>query len=302
MQSECGPRALGHRSILADPRKKGLVRFINEKVKSRESFRPFAPSVLAEEASKWFDLGENVVGDNVSPFMSMTAFVHNDKRAKIPAVTHVDGSSRIQTVTKDAEQVYHKLIAKFFALTGVPMVLNTSFNTLPSEPIVESPQDAIRSFLYSLGAIEMLVMGDYVIKRKSPDLRKLLGEATKGGEMKVVPVCPIRTGPAEFESSFHLDEGPSADEEPPETSTKVRMPDRPMHGPKNEWFSLLDELEGELLSACDGTATMSDIMAFYTAMPEDQQLEQQDIDEAQVLLQNIVHRLVRLYEHTLIHW
>jgi carbamoyltransferase len=114
-RSELGPRALGHRSILADPRKKGLVRFINQYVKKRESFRPFAPSALAEEAHEWFDLDPNVVKDNnVSPYMSMTAFVKEDKREQIPAVTHVDGSSRLQTVTKEAEPLYHKFISKFF--------------------------------------------------------------------------------------------------------------------------------------------------------------------------------------------
>ena len=94
-----------------EPSKKGLVRFINEHVKSRESFRPFAPSVLAEEAANWFDLGENAPEDfNTSPYMSMTAMVHDDKRKVIPAVTHVDGSSRLQTVTQQAEPFYHQRI------------------------------------------------------------------------------------------------------------------------------------------------------------------------------------------------
>jgi len=301
-RSELGPRALGHRSILADPRKKGLVRFINEAVKSRESFRPFAPSVLAEEAADWFDLGDNTPADgNVSPYMSMTAMVHENKRARIPAVTHVDGSSRLQTVTKEAEPIYHKFISKFFELTGVPMVLNTSFNTIPSEPIVEGPSDAIRSFLYSMGSIEMLVMGDYIIKRKEPDLRRLLGEATKDGDLKVEPACPKRAGPATFQSSFDVDSGPT-DEETVVTTTKVRMPDRPIHSERNEWFELLDDLEGELLSVCDGSVTMNDIMAHYTATPEGKILGKEDLEEAQNLMQNIVHRLVRLYEHTLISW
>ena len=127
-RSELGPRALGHRSILADPRKKGLVRFINEHVKKRESFRPFAPSVLAEYASEWFET-DKYNDENFSPFMSLTAIVKPQKRARIPAVTHVDGSSRLQTVTPQDEPLYHRLITKFYELTGVPMVLNTSFNT-----------------------------------------------------------------------------------------------------------------------------------------------------------------------------
>ena len=301
-RSEMGPRALGHRSILADPRKKGLVRFINEHVKSRESFRPFAPSVLAEEAVKWFDLGENAPRDgNSSPFMSMTAMVHEDKRPSIPAVTHVDGSSRLQTVTKEAEPLYHKFISKFFELTGVPMVLNTSFNTLPSEPIVETPQNAIRAFLYSMGSIELLVMGDYMIRRKQPNLQRLLGEMAKDGELKVEPACPKRAGAVAFQTSFDLEAGQN-DEESVDTVTKVRMPDRPMHGNKNEWFDLLDELEGEILSVCDGTVTLNEIMAGYTASPEGEELDQDKAEATQNLLQNIVHRMVRLFEHTLIEW
>lgn len=301
---------MGHRSILADPRKKGLVRFINEHVKSRESFRPFAPSVLAEEASKWFDLGRGdgkndastiVADSNVSPYMSMTAMVHPEKRSQIPAVTHVDGSSRLQTVTKEAEPLYHKLIQKFFELTGVPLVLNTSFNTLPSEPIVETPRDAIRSFLYSMGSIEMLVLGDYVIQRKKPDFRRLLGEASKQGEFKVEPACPKRTGPTEFQSSFELDED-SVDADSVRTLTKVRMPDRPLHGHKNEWFELLDELDGELLSVCDGTVTLNEMLLQYTAVQGGQELGNDEMDSAQTLVQNIVGRLVRLFEHTLISW
>jgi carbamoyltransferase len=302
-RSEMGPRALGHRSILADPRKKGLVRFINEQVKSRESFRPFAPSCLAEEASKWFDLGEHAPTDgNVSPFMSMTALVHAEKRDVVPAVTHVDGSSRMQTVTKDAEPLYHKLISMFFEKTKVPMVLNTSFNTLPSEPIVETPAEAIRSFLYSMGSLEMLVMGDYVIRRKAPDLRRLLGEASKDGDIRSEPASPRRAGRAYFESSLVLDEGPT-EEESAETTTRVRMPDRPLHmDGKNEWFTLLDELEGQILSASDGTVTLNEILAEFTAMDEEDSLDDAKVEDTQVLLQNVVHRFVRLYEHTLIYW
>jgi len=301
-RSEMGPRALGHRSILADPRKKGLVRFINEHVKKRESFRPFAPSVLAEEASKWFDLGENVCADNVSPFMSLTAFVEKSKRAMIPAVTHVDGSSRLQTVTKEAEPLYHKLISTFFKATGVPMVLNTSFNTLPGEPIVETPQNAIRSFLCSMGSIEMLVMDDYIIKRKRPTIRKLLGEALKDQDvMTTEPARPIRAGPAYFESTFDLNAG-TTNEEEVITKTRVRMPARPMYNERDPYFELIDELEGELLSICDGTNQINDIMAHYTATPEDEKITDADLEESQIIFENIARRLVRLYEHTLISW
>ena len=307
-RSELGPRALGHRSILADPRKKGLVRFINEHVKKRESFRPFAPSVLAEYASDWFEM-EEYNDENFSPFMSLTAIVKNEKRARIPAVTHVDGSSRLQTVTPEAEPLYHKLITKFFELTGVPMVLNTSFNTLPGEPIVESPKDAIRSFLCSMGSIEMLVMGDYVIKRKPADLRALLGETDKKElEFLIEPTCPKRTGPSTFETTFEADED-EMDESQIITTTRVRMSSRPMHSNNGgAWFYLLDELEGELLSICDGSANLNEILAQYTAAAAaaDEEgggeLDNDRVDETQVMLQNIVHRLVRLYEHTFISW
>jgi carbamoyltransferase len=301
-RSELGPRALGHRSILADPRKKGLVRFINEHVKKRESFRPFAPSVLAEEAAKWFDLGENVCDDNVSPYMSITAHVETSKRALIPAVTHVDGSSRLQTVTKEAEPLYHKLISTFFRATGVPMVLNTSFNTLPGEPIVETPQNAIRSFLCSMGSIEMLCMGEYIIKRKRPAIRKLLGEALKNEDVLATePGFPKKAGPASFESSFDINEGRTEEDEVI-TKTRVRIPTRPMHNERDPYFELVDELEGELLSICDGTNQINDIMSHFTAMPEDEELTEADMEESQLIFENIARRLVRLYEHTLISW
>jgi predicted NodU family carbamoyl transferase len=301
-RSELGPRALGHRSILADPRKKGLVRFINEHVKKRESFRPFAPSVLVEHAADWFDLGDTSTDSNKSPYMSLTAMVHENKRKLIPAVTHVDGSSRLQTVTPEAEPLYHKLISKFFDLTGVPMVLNTSFNTLPGEPIVESPSNAIRSFLCSMGSIEMLIMGDYVIKRKKANLKTLLGEADKR-EIEVVtePLCPKRIGACTFETITKAEAG-EINEELVESKTRVKMPSRPMHHNGNAWYELMDELEGELLSVCDGSSTLNDILQQYTAMEEGEEMTKNRIEEVEVILQNIVYRLVRLYDNTLISW
>jgi carbamoyltransferase len=301
-RSEMGPRALGHRSILADPRKKGLVRFINEHVKKRESFRPFAPSVLEEHAADWFELGDTSIDANKSPYMSLTAMVKKEKRSKIPAVTHVDGSSRLQTVTAESEPLYHKLISRFFELTGVPMVLNTSFNTIPSEPIVETPRDAIRSFLCSMGSIEMLIMGEYVIKRKKPNLKSLLGEANKEGDVVVKePGYPRRTGPATFQTTFEARAGAMEVEEV-ETTTRVRMPSRPTHHSKNEWFETMDELEGELLSVCDGENTLNDILAQYTMMDEGGAMSKEKMEETEMIVQNLVHRLVRLYEHTLISW
>lgn len=301
-RSELGPRALGHRSILADPRKKGLVRFINEFVKKRESFRPFAPSCLAEEAAEWFDLGEHAaaVDNNVSPYMSITAQVKDSKRDLIPAVTHVDGSSRLQTVTPESEPHYHRLISAFFKATGVPMVLNTSFNTLKGEPIVETPRDAVRSFLSSMGTIEMLAMGDYVIKRKEADVRKLLGEEQMSGAM-TPPSFPKRSGAVNYKTTFSAglgdDDGDASD-----TKTLVQIPDRPMHNEKDGgWFECLDDLEGQLLGICDGTVGVNEIMTQFTAMAEEENYDK--ITEAdQFLLENIIQRLVRLYEHTAISW
>ena len=295
-RSELGPRALGHRSILADPRKKGLVRFINESVKKRESFRPFAPSVLSEEALNWFDLGDDLEDSSViSPYMSMTAQVKEDKRDLIPAVTHVDGSSRLQTVTAENEPSYHSFISTFFERTGVPMVLNTSFNTLPSEPIVETPSNAIRSFLCSMGTIEMLVIGDYVIKRKEPDIKALLGEKKKDG-IAIPAMNPIRAGAAQYETKFVVD-----GDDDVESVTRVSMPDRPMHDERDGgWFELLDDLEGEILGVCNGKVSVNDLMNQYLAAADDDMRVDPEFQEN--LFGNILRRLIRLYEHSLISW
>ena len=295
-RSEMGPRALGHRSIIADPRKKELVRFINESVKSREGFRPFAPSVLAEEANDWFELNGKEGTHNMSPYMSITALVREDKQSYIPAVTHVDGTSRLQTVDMSSEPQYYKLISKFYELTEVPMVLNTSFNTIPREPIVESPRDAIRSFLCSMGAIKTLVIGDFIITRRKANLRQLLGEASKSGVVKTEPVFPMRTGPSIFESTIDVE----AAEVSPEATNKVKMPSRPMHGLGTEWFEFLDELEAEVFSSCDGKSTLSEIMAQYQGAYSEE--AEDEMQETEILLQNVAHRMVRLFEQTLIGW
>jgi carbamoyltransferase len=134
--SEFGPRALGHRSILADPREAGMKDTLNTRVKFREPYRPYAPSVLAEHAREWLEL------DADSPFMLMVVDVREDKRARVPAITHVDNTTRPQTVTPAVNPHYHRLISEFHRLTGVPMVLNTSLN-INREPIVETPIDAL---------------------------------------------------------------------------------------------------------------------------------------------------------------
>ena len=155
---EAGPRALGNRSLLADPRHPNMRDILNEKVKHREFFRPFAPSVLIEEARNWFQIGKATSADEM---MLMAYPAQEDKRQKIPAVIHADGTSRIQSVRSDSNPRYHRMISEFQKLTGVPIVLNTSFND--SEPIVCSPDDAIDTFLKT--NIDNLAMGNYLIRK-----------------------------------------------------------------------------------------------------------------------------------------
>ncbi len=136
---EFGARALGCRSLVADPRRADMRDIINLKIKFREKFRPFAPSILADHVGEWFEI------DEPSPFMEKVFPIRAEKRAQIPAVTHVDGSGRLQSVTKESNPRYHELIRRFHARTGVPIVLNTSLNE--NEPIVHTPEQAIDCFL-----------------------------------------------------------------------------------------------------------------------------------------------------------
>jgi carbamoyltransferase len=177
---EFGPRALGARSILGDPRSPQMQRQLNLKVKYRESFRPFAPSVLREDVAEWFEL------DDDSPYMLVVADVRQDRRhavsdedkilfgidrlngirSEIPAVTHVDMSARIQTVHKETNPRYHALLSAFKARTGCPVLVNTSFN-VRSEPIVCTPEDAFRCFMGT--DIELLVAGSCVLRKEDQD-------------------------------------------------------------------------------------------------------------------------------------
>jgi carbamoyltransferase len=136
---EWGPRALGNRSILGDPRRSDMKDILNLKIKRRESFRPFAPSILRERVSAWFEQDDDV------PFMMEVFQIRAEKRALIPAVTHVDGSGRLQTVHRDTNARYYALIETFEKLTGIPLVLNTSFNE--NEPVVCRPEEALDCFL-----------------------------------------------------------------------------------------------------------------------------------------------------------
>ena len=182
---EFGPRALGARSILGDARSPTMQKTLNLKVKYRESFRPFAPSVLAEDAAGYFDL------DGESPYMLLVADVAerhriamseaeqalfgidklNVPRSSIPAVTHVDYSARVQTVHRETNPRYHELISRFKALTGCPVIVNTSFN-VRGEPIVGSPEDAFRCFMGT--EIESLAVGNcFLVKEKqNPALKQ----------------------------------------------------------------------------------------------------------------------------------
>lgn len=154
-RAEWGPRALGNRSIVADPRRPEMKEILNRRIKHREIFRPFAPSILAEATTDYF------VRSHPSPFMTLAYPVRAEKREKIPAPTHVDGTGRLQTVSRYANPRYHALISAFRDLTGVPVVLNTSFND--NEPIVCSPEEAIDCFERT--QMDALVLGDSLITR-----------------------------------------------------------------------------------------------------------------------------------------
>ena len=153
---EWGPRALGNRSILGDPRRADMKDILNAKIKRRESFRPFAPSILREAVSDWFEEDDDV------PFMMQVFQICEEKRKQIPAVTHVDGSGRLQTVDEETSPRYYRLIKAFNGMTGVPMLLNTSFNE--NEPVVCRPEEALECFLRT--KMDFLVLGDTLIERR----------------------------------------------------------------------------------------------------------------------------------------
>jgi carbamoyltransferase len=156
---EFGARALGNRSLIADPRRTDMRDIINLRIKFREKFRPFAPSILEEEVGRWFEVGE------MAPYMEKVLPIRQEKQAIIPAVTHVDGSGRLQSVSARTNPRYHALISGFFARTGVPILLNTSLNE--NEPVVRTPAEAISCFLRT--DMDALVLGTQVIDRHAPD-------------------------------------------------------------------------------------------------------------------------------------
>lgn len=151
-----GPRALGNRSIVCDPRRANMKDILNLKIKRRESFRPFAPSIQKEHVGEWFEEDGDV------PFMMQVYQIREDKRPLIPAVTHVDGSGRLQTVYQQTNPRYWALIEAFRKITGVPMVLNTSFNE--NESVVCRPAEALDCFLRT--NMDVLVLGNHIISRR----------------------------------------------------------------------------------------------------------------------------------------
>jgi carbamoyltransferase len=152
---EWGPRALGNRSIVCDPRRADMKDILNLKIKRRESFRPFAPSIQKEHVPEWFE------EDGDAPFMMQVYQIREERRALIPAVTHVDGSGRLQTVYRQTNPRYWALIEAFREITDVPMVLNTSFNE--NEPVVCRPVEALDCFLRT--KMDVLVLGNWMVRR-----------------------------------------------------------------------------------------------------------------------------------------
>jgi len=157
--SELGPRSLGQRSILCDPRSPMAKDYVNSQVKHRESFRPFAPAVLSEEALNWFEL-DNINQD--SPFMLRVAKFREDKSQYVPAVVHCDGTGRLQTLTSNRNGLFYEVVLEFFRRTGVPVLLNTSFNVM-NEPIVETPEDALWCLLYT--GLDCCIFHDRIVYR-----------------------------------------------------------------------------------------------------------------------------------------
>jgi carbamoyltransferase len=223
-RSEFGPRALGNRSILAHPGRRSTWKHLNARVKKREAFRPFAPTVLAEHAETYFE------AVSASPYMSLTVPTRARAAAQLAAAVHVDGSARIQTLTREMNPLYYELLSAFERKTGLPVLLNTSFN-IDSEPIVESPEDALRAFLDS--ELDLLVLGPYLVRKCAfPSTRRL---------SKLVPL---------HATDAVLETQSAVSGEPLSVSILLR-------GRTYEE----DELGGIVLECSDGTATCSELIA-----------------------------------------
>jgi len=228
-RSEFGPRALGNRSILADPRPAENKLRINEMVKKREEYRPFAPSVLQERIGDFFDV---IAGQNEFPYMSFALRVRTDAQKLLGATTHVDGTARVQSVSRVSNPRYWELISEFERLTGVPVLLNTSFNN-NAEPIVDSVDEAVGCFLTT--GIDCLVVGNYLMRKKSPEeIRRAVLTTVPGVPVSRKLVKRARVG-KKFETTepyFALESGKS-----PHFGT-------PSHEISSEMFSILQNADG----------------------------------------------------------
>ena len=162
-----GPRALGNRSILSDARSNAMKDLINARVKHREAFRPFAPVVLYDRMQEFFEFSQP------DPFMTMAPRIRPDKVGLIPAAAHVDGTGRIQTITREQNRRYYGVIEEYAKITGIPVILNTSFNR--QEPVVNAPEHAISCYLRT--DMDVLVLGDYYTRDRSPEAVRRAVEA-----------------------------------------------------------------------------------------------------------------------------
>jgi len=238
-RSEFGPRALGNRSILADPRPAENKLLINEMVKKRESYRPFAPSVLEERVRDFYDVPEN---KTEYPFMIFVVRTREDKRSILQAVTHLDGTARLHSVSSRTNPLYHELISEFDKLTGVPVLLNTSFNN-NTEPIVDSAEEAIVCYLTT--GLNSLVIGNYLIRRKEVDTLPLVYEqlAIRLPRSRRLVQRQSEIEPGRVEVVFELD------------SSVNRYFSQPLIRISPEMFSILHTADGRL-RLCELTAQL----------------------------------------------
>ena len=256
-RAEVGARALGSRCILADPRRRDMHARVNE-VKRREMFRPLAPSVMAEEVQGWFD---GVPPLESSPYMSITASVRTERRKDVPAITHVDGSARLQSVAAADAPLYYALIAAFFLATGVPLVLNTSFN-LAGMPIVETPLDAVRCFLDAPADLSLLYLQGRLLRRRA------------------FP-APCAASCPQQEPSFVSRCMADALGEPRRVEVLV----------EGRWLQLTDALELEVLERCSGGVSVAEIAA---------EIASEAADDEGTMLEPVKARMRHLYELRLV--
>ena len=241
-RSELGPRALGQRSILCDPRRSDGKEVLNSRVKHREAFRPFAPVILLEEAPEWFEL------DGINPesaFMLRICMFKEEKKPMVPAVVHVDGTGRIQTVTKEANGPFYDLIRKFYENTGVPIILNTSFN-INGMPIVETPQDALLCLLST--GIDYCVLEDAIVKKREV---VLLGPHMKPNyKAPETETGEKRPGPSGMQSSRPLKEY-VGEYENPTGVLKIEKEGSLLRGTYNLQSTAMSRLSDDLFEASD---------------------------------------------------